>query len=470
MKVLICGAGRAARTVLSYLGPGWNATVVAKGGELQSFIKEFEGVSAVFGGDASSPVVLARAGLAAHDWVLALTSDDEVNLAVVRFAAESGVRHIVGRAVDPASRQAMQDAGARAFSGVAAMAADIVQYLRNPRVRVISVAQGKGQLLEIEVARASGLAGRTPAELDAPGWSVAAVYRAGHMVRNPSDQPLVDGDVVVVATRPGMYEDVCRSMECTRSDFPHSYGPTLLASLAGVAEGQHKELLAECMHVAQALRMGGVVLVADAEARPVRDALAMWSGSVDIRVAPQGDKPMARMEELAGVESVGLAMVPWAEQSLLRTLARRTPLDLAHSMGDPLLVAKGSDPYRRILVPFTGSEATELALDAALQMAPRFGASVAVVLVREPAFLMGAEADWVDEAVRLARDLGREHGLHPDEIVREGNPVHEITGLARDYDLVVLGSGATSGRGFLTPDVGRHIVDKAPCSVLVVTR
>ena len=88
-------------------------------------------------------------------------------------------------------------------------------------------------------------------------------------------------------------------------------------------------------------------------------------------------------------------------------------------------------------------------------MAPRFGAGVAVALVREPAFLMGGEADWVDEALRQARRPGAAStGANLDEIVREGNPVLEITELARDCDLVVLGSGATSGRGFLTPDVG----------------
>lgn len=469
MKVLICGAGRAARTVLAYLGAGWDATVVAKAGELGAFIKEFEAVSAVFDGDASSPVVLNRANIAGHDWVLALTSDDEVNIAVARFAAEAGVKNIVGRAVVPENRQALERAGARAFSGVAAMAADIVQHLRNPRVRVIPVARDKGEILEIEVAKGSGLIGRTPSELDNPVWTVAAIYRAGHMLRSIADQPLVQDDTLIVVTEPGAYEQVCDSMECLRSDFPHSYGRDLLASLPEGDEEQQKELLTECMHLVQSLSLETLYLIADAEAGPVQAAIALWSESVPIRIEPPRDKPLAHVEALSKKESIGLAVVPWTEKSILRRLAKQTPLNLAHAMDNPLLVAKGSDPYKRILVPFTGTDRTRMALDAALQMAKRLNAQVTVALVREPAFLMGGQGDWIADAVRDARALAQERSMRIGEEIREGNPVLEIIDLARDYDLIALGSRATEGRGFLTPDVGEHVIDKAPCSVLVVT-
>ncbi|MBU1002250.1 MAG: NAD-binding protein [Proteobacteria bacterium] len=468
MKVLICGAGRATRALLKRMGAGWDATVVDNGFETNEFIQEFASVSRVFSGDASSPVVLKRAGLAEHGWVLALTSDDEVNLAVVQAAVESGVKHVVARCVFPENKAAMEEAGARTFSGIAVMAAEIVQYLRNPRVRVLPVARGRGEVLEVEVAPRSAMAGSTLKSLSSPEWHVAAVFRGQRMLLQKPELVVLEGDTLIVVAEPDRYEAVCEFMQCGQMDFPQVYGNSILVALPGTEE-QQRGVLGEALHLAQGTMVETVTLVADEGSQPVKDGLAMWSGSLKIRLVPLESRPYVQIETLSGSENAGVAVVPWTEPSLLKSLTRRTPLKLAHALDCPLLVAKASQPYKKILVPFTGSKTTESALDIALQMGGRFGATVTVVLVREPDFLHGVQDDWVPGAIATAREVAQARNMVLGEEIREGNPVLETVDLARDYNLIVLGSGDMDGVGFLNPDVGGHIVDKSPCSVLVVT-
>ena len=102
MNILICGAGYIAQELLKRLGETWKATLVDKDESiLRDMSSRFVSVVRVLGGDASSPVVLEKAGLGDQDYVLALTRDDASNLAVAGFAREKGIRNILSLVYDP---------------------------------------------------------------------------------------------------------------------------------------------------------------------------------------------------------------------------------------------------------------------------------------------------------------------------------------------------------------------------------
>lgn len=323
MKILICGAGRATRALLKRMGAGWSTTIVDNGLDVNGIIQEFEAVSHAYSGDASSPVVLKRAGLAEHDWVLALTSDDEVNLAVIRFAVESGVKNVVARCVFPEHRAAMEEAGARTFSGIAVMAAEIAQYLRNPRVRVLPVASGRGEVLEVEIAARGGMAGKTLKELSSPDWHVAAVFRGERMLLHSPDLVVMEKDILIVVAEPDRYEAVCELVQCSEMNFPQVYGRDILAMLPR-DEGDQRQVLAEVLHLAQGTMVEGVTLVADEDAPAIVDGLALWSESVNISVVKSENRPYAQVETLCESCKAAIVVVPWTEPSILKTLTRRT--------------------------------------------------------------------------------------------------------------------------------------------------
>ena len=126
-------------------------------------------------------------------------------------------------------------------------------------------------------------------------------------------------------------------------------------------------------------------------------------------------------------------------------------------------------PYKRILVPFNGTAQSELALESAMDLAKQIQSKVTVALVREPDFLHSSEEkDWVQKNLERAWELAHIHKTKLEEIVREGNPVKELMDLARDYELMVVGSRQKEKK-FFTPHVGELLVRNAPCSVLIIT-
>ena len=107
----------------------------------------------------------------------------------------------------------------------------------------------------------------------------------------------------------------------------------------------------------------------------------------------------------------------------------------------------------------------------AIDLAQQMQSSVTVVVVQEPEFLHGDAAEddtWVKKQLKKIRELARIHKIQINEELRAGNPVKEITALAKNFDLMVLGS-ENREKDFLSPHVGELIVRKALCSTLIVT-
>jgi len=169
-------------------------------------------------------------------------------------------------------------------------------------------------------------------------------------------------------------------------------------------------------------------------------------------------------------ESAGLMVMPFVKGPRLRSLFRPFTIAYAHELPCPLLVTKSTHPYERILVPFDGTPIAELALELGVDLAGQLNAEVVVAVVREPAFLGGEETrdEWVEELLKKARELGRIHKIQILEKVLEGNPVREITAFAKEFNLLIMAS-ANPKKAFFTPHVGEHLVEEAPCSVLIVT-
>lgn len=97
MKVVLIGAGRAGRGVVTaLLGLHHDVVVVDNAPDAVRFIEEHHDVGMVQGYGAS-PKVLADAGCAEADLVVALTSHDETNLVAAQTAKELGARRVMAR-------------------------------------------------------------------------------------------------------------------------------------------------------------------------------------------------------------------------------------------------------------------------------------------------------------------------------------------------------------------------------------
>ncbi|THB64280.1 MAG: hypothetical protein D6E12_15130 [Desulfovibrio sp.] len=479
MKVLILGLGRVATELLKRLAESWRATLVDKGEDrLTEYSARFASVVRVVAGDASSPVVLEEAGLAEQDYVLALTDDDRVNLAACNFARDAGVKHILSLVNDPDQLDAFSELGVRTLSVATGPARSIYHYLQDPRIDVTPIGRGRGEIMEVEVSDNHWTDGK-PAHLfgDAE-WRLAAVFRGQDMLFAGPDTKLKSGDRLVFLGRPDMFQPVCSLLECSQPSFPLGHGQKLLAAFPHAGETEQPAMLDEVLHLAQNTRVKELLVLCNKDRCPLKEKLSTWSQSLDLETRVVSDNPLNDVREICDLESIGLAVIPLPQAKGISALTKATVASLAHDLPCPLLVTKQSHPYSRILVPFHGARIAEQALETAIDLAQQIGAEVTAVVVQEPEFLHDNAADatgtgdtienWLDATLAKIRELAHIHKFTVNEAIRQGNPVREVVDLARDYNLIVLGS-SSKDKGVFSPNLGDMIARKSPCSVLMVT-
>jgi Trk K+ transport system NAD-binding subunit/nucleotide-binding universal stress UspA family protein len=469
MKVLICGAGKVARHLLARLGERWNITLIDKSEEkLQEPISKFQNIQKVIAADASSPVTLDDAGVADFDYVLALTENDKVNLAICDYAGSQGVSHLLALVNEEENKERFQKIGARPVLGSTLLAKSIHHYLQDPRINLMSLSLGQAEIMEMDVSEHFQVVGKGAASLTDEDWRLVAILRQNGMFFPDSDTIIEVGDRLVVVGQPDSFKALCIHLECGIPHFPLGYGPDLLLAL--LPGSKHEELIKETMHLAQNTKVKSLTILSSKEEGDIQQALGTWTQTTDIKVVTVKGEVEDYLEKTGKQDNYGVMVVPPFEASFLVSLAKTTLISLAHSISCPLLVARQSHPYERILVPFNATSRAELALGWAVDLARQFGAEIAVAVVEEPEFIRGLEEEeWAESISKRVRELAHIHKFDFEVIIKKGNPVKEIVALAKDFNLLVMGS-TTRDKGLFSPHVGEKMAQDVPCSVLIIAK
>jgi len=467
MKVLICGAGKVSIHLLRRLGKSWHVTLIEKSEEkLKNLLPEFHNVEKAITGDASSPVTLDDARVTEFDYVLALTENDRVNLAICEYACKQSVNQILARVNEQENQPKFQEMGVRTVLGSTMLAKSIYQYLKDPRINVIDLAFGDGEIMEVDIAHHFQVVGKKTSTLINDKWRLVAIFRQDKMIFPNKDTEILTEDRLIIVARPDTFNELCTLMECGIPHFPLSYGQGLLIAL--VPKSDHEHIMRECMHLAQNTKVRYLSVLCAKEQTDIQKTLESWAQSIDIEVETFEDDLTDRLQELDAKKNFGIMVVHPFEASFFKSMAKPTLISLAHSISCPLLLARHTYPYKKILVPFNATSKAELALCIAVDLAKQLKAEIAVAVVDEPEFIRGEQdEDWAESVLRRIRELGHVHKFEFEEISRKGNPVKEIAILAQDFNLMVMGS-TTREKGLFSPHVGELIARNVPCSVLII--
>lgn len=157
------------------------------------------------------------------------------------------------------------------------------------------------------------------------------------------------------------------------------------------------------------------------------------------------------------------------------------------SLDIPVLVVKnGHSELKRILISVGGQKMNEDIVRTGARLAKGAGANVTLIYVTNPVPTMYTGLDAMDESLEafmetdtpIARYLHwgsqylAESGVAAELEIVQGVASDEILRAARqgDYDLLVMGARAQMGRleRILVDAVTPHVVERAPCPVLVV--
>jgi nucleotide-binding universal stress UspA family protein len=300
---------------------------------------------------------------------------------------------------------------------------------------------------------------------------VVGILRNRRLLFPEEEAEFRTGDRLLMLGGPDLYEEACSLLDCSNGHFPRVYGHDLVLGMPSGPGEDGDTILNEGLHLAQNVKVQRVLILCPRDTCEQRGQIERWARSLDIELRRTDRELLQAVEETSRKESAGVVLIPPMAPPRFESLARPALINMAHRLPCPLLLTRGTHPYENILVPYNGTRASDRSLDTAVDLAAQLGGSVTVVVVEEPGFLHeegGGQNAWLEGVLSRVRE--RTHILKTKlhEEIRRGNPVKEITGLAGDYDLLVLGS-TNREKEFFSPHVGELLARKVSCSVLIVS-
>ena len=474
-KILLCGASAVAAELLPRMGDGWHITLVDPSSDkLNDFSRKFSSIAKIFPGDASSPVVLDEVGLEDFSYVLALSNKDPVNLAICEFAKKKGIVHVLALVNDSSSLDKFQELHVKTIPVNVIPAKSAYQYLKDPRIDVTTIGRGHGELMEVDISEHQWVVGKTISFFLGHKWRIVAMFRDNALMLPSPDTEIKAGDRLVILGSQDLYRPICTIMECEQPSFPLRYGQGLVMALPPKKSFDVGKLLDECLHMAQNSHVHHLLILAEPNSRnaDLEKRLGGWMQTLNIEIRPL-EGPLERiLPPMCSSESIGMVALPPLEGSFLSSLTKAALISLAHSLPNPLLICKNTQPYKKLLVPFSGMPRTELALEIAFDISKQLQAEITVAVVQEPDFIhseqnLNGEA-WAETTMARARQLAHVHKISIHEELRMGNPVREIVELSQNHNLLILGS-TKKEKALFSPHVGELLAGKSACSVLIVT-
>ena len=448
MRALIVGAGGVARDLVGRLGERWEITVVDPSAELLKRIETVRPVS-VFHGDGSSRVVLVRAGLESADALIAACADDDSNLEACRLAAGASISRIVAVCADSEREEEYRSLGVPVVMADTLAARRVEQNLESRRLASMSFAEGKAEAMEFLVAEDSPVRGKTLAEIHSHSWILGALLRRGELIIPHGETRLMTGDRVTVVGASTDFSDIVRTFTSGQGRFPLDFGKRV--GVCVERPGDVAGVLAEAMYIARNSKATSMVIlhrdagaVSDSEQSRISAELLVQAiksaEGVRVRPRPVKGRPNGKLHILPREESIGLLVVPTPERKgAIGWWHGGRALRLLRRTGKPVLLSRGSHPYRRILVPARTTAGGRAAARAAIDMAFYTKAELRALAVEDPVFMSGPEASSeARAAVTWLEDDAAVHAVPVESEIVRGNPVREFLKRAEDCDLLVL--------------------------------
>jgi nucleotide-binding universal stress UspA family protein len=315
-------------------------------------------------------------------------------------------------------------------------------------------------------------------ELRAHSFVVGVILRGDQLIVPHGDTVLEAGDLVTVVGAGADFADIVRTFTSGEVRFPLDFGKRVAVAVEGPADlnGSYSE----AVHIVRTSQASSVLLVHRnpesirdetrvEQIRGIVDRAPGLAEGVEVRLRAVETRPSRALGRLPKEESVGVIVVRaprlkgtfgWSGIGQALSLVRQTRR--------PVLLARGTAPYRSILVPARRTDAGRVAMRAAIEIARRGKSELRGIAVVDPVFLSGPGAPReAREAIAWFEEEAAVHGVGVRGEIRRGNPVRTMIGLSHETELIVLGVGP--GRRRLRGiGIGGLVARAARSSVLLV--
>lgn len=464
-RIVIAGAGPTGLALAARATGQWKPIVIDTSAEQLALAARITDVR-IEQGDATSVLVLKRAEVKGAGNAVAVTGDDEVNLEFCRLMKEQfGVGNLVALVQNAQVAERMQEIGVVTVSRPDSVAAILESSLDRGRRTASNVGLGRGEICQVTVTSHSPVIGKSLSTIRPQSWLLGAIYRNNQLVVPHGNTAIEAGDKCLLVGDPTVLEGIADYFQRGTSEFPLQFGTQYC-----LVQSEDMQLpdLDECQWLLDHTEVKGVTSFHRCEAVP--EAISERFGEeVLSRQLPGGALGILTRQ----TDDVDCALLVWPslhpswrdhwrlkDGNFFATLERAT---------DPVLVSRGSHPYKRILVAISPSAGSQRAAELAVDIARKFEAELTAVAVQPPDFVVGAE---YKEKLRAALDAVKAKAqLYSRQLktqLVEGNPVTQVVDLSRDFDLLVIAHRKGRRFSLTRTDVSRHQIMRAACSVMIL--
>lgn len=464
-KLIIAGGGPSGRAIAKRCLSRWTTTVVDVDAKHLEVL-EGEDIQTVVG-DCTSTLVLKKTPIAEAGAVVAATGSDEVNFEFCRLAREIyKVKNIVALVHHVEEADHFREADYYPVSRPSSVAAIVESQLDSGRRTTTDIGLGIGEIMEVTVQSHSPVIGKTLAILRPKSWLLAAIYRDGELVVPHGNTEIEENDKCLLTGDPTVLPDIAEYFQRGSSEFPLQFGTRY-----GVLESGNSTVVEEGKYLLENTNATGLRLLVMKNSSSSSLGVATSDGTSDISTYTLDDKWPSNVQEVGDKLDLAAHLVGHRSPNFAQKfgLSRKPVYNILERTSEPVLIARGSHPYKKLLLAVSPGVGSIRVAELAVDVARKLEATLSIVVCC-PAELVAGSAFKKDaqDALDRAQGIASLYGLATETEMLDGNEVNQICERAKDYDLLLCAHRRHRKFTFLKPDVSLLLASRSPVSTMVL--
>ncbi len=440
MKVIIVGAHGEAKELINRISSGWSISVIDLDQEkLRNFTtkRQIEKIQ----GDATSSLVLKKAGLEHTTAVITLTLSDEVNLEVLKIAKQNEIIRLSSVINDSSNSDIYKNLGVEVVEPDILLARRFEHILEPRRVVSQAFAGGRAEAIEIEISSDSPVRGKKLREIGSDYYIVGALLRKGKVIIPHGDTEIQTGDLVTIVLQSGAFSNVINLFSGSESRFPLEFGKNILVVLEN--EENLKNLSESEFYTRNTKATSLSVLTRedlfDNNLESTDDTFKAILKDQEFEMHFKNKISTKDIESFVSDSSIGTIFYS-VEEGMSKSKIKSL-INISNKSNTPVLFSKSTYPYKTIGILINNDFGETSSNSVAFDLAASLSASLTAVNVSQPKFLQSEESSKVSDSIEKLQDLALSHEIQLDLENKEGNEAKIFSEMSNKFDLSVISTG-----------------------------
>ena len=467
MKVIIVGAHGEAKELINRVSSGWSISVIDLDQEkLRNFTtnRQIDKIQ----GDATSSLVLKKAGLDEATAIVTLTLSDEVNLEILKIAKQNNILRLSSIINDSSHIDKFKELDVELVEPDILLARRFEHILEPRRVVSQAFAGGRAEALEIEISSDSPVRGKKLREIGSDYYIVGALLRKGKVIIPHGDTEIETGDLVTIVLQSGAFSNVINLFSGSESRFPLEFGKDIVVVLDNE---KNLKNLSESEFFIRNTKATSLKLITkedlfDNNLESTEETLKAVLKDQEFDITYKNKISNKDLENFINENSIGTIFYP-VEDSISKSKIKSL-ISIANKSKIPVLFSRSTYPYKTIGLLINDNFDENSSNAIAFDLSSTMSAKLVGVIINQPTFLQSDGEQKVSDIVQKLQDLALSHEIQLDFENFEGNEAKIFTDQTSSYDLSIIGSN--SSQSWQDRKVIEFVSTNSNSSVLYIPR